>query len=41
VIGTKPDFYKQTPLIREVIDNDIPAIVIDTGQHFDELLGFG
>lgn len=41
VIGTKPDFYKQAPLIREVIDNDIPAIVIDTGQHFDELLGFG
>jgi UDP-N-acetylglucosamine 2-epimerase len=41
VIGTKPDFYKQAPLIREVIDNDIPAIVIDTGQHFDDLLGFG
>ncbi len=41
VIGTKPDFYKQAPLIREVVDNDIPAIVIDTGQHFDDLLGFG
>ena len=41
VIGTKPDFYKQAPLIKEVIDNDIPAIVIDTGQHFDDLLGFG
>jgi UDP-N-acetylglucosamine 2-epimerase len=41
VIGTKPDFYKQAPLIREVIDNEIPAIVIDTGQHFDDLLGFG
>ncbi len=41
VIGTKPDFYKQAPLIREVLDNDIPAIVIDTGQHFDDLLGFG
>jgi UDP-N-acetylglucosamine 2-epimerase len=41
VIGTKPDFYKQAPLIREIIDNDIPAIVIDTGQHFDDLLGFG
>jgi UDP-N-acetylglucosamine 2-epimerase (non-hydrolysing) len=41
VIGTKPDFYKQAPLIREVIDNEIPAIVIDTGQHFDELVGFG
>ncbi|MDQ4067535.1 MAG: UDP-N-acetylglucosamine 2-epimerase, partial [Thermoproteota archaeon] len=41
VIGTKPDFYKQAPLIREVIDNDIPAIVIDSGQHFDDLVGFG
>ena len=41
VIGTKPDFYKQAPLIREVIDNDIPYIVIHTGQHFDDLLGFG
>lgn len=41
VIGTKPDFYKQAPLIREVIDNNIPAIVIDTGQHFDDLVGFG
>jgi UDP-N-acetylglucosamine 2-epimerase (non-hydrolysing) len=41
VIGTKPDFYKQAPLIKEVIHNDIPAIVIDTGQHFDDLLGFG
>jgi UDP-N-acetylglucosamine 2-epimerase len=41
VIGTKPDFYKQAPLVREIINNDIPAIVIDTGQHFDDLLGFG
>jgi UDP-N-acetylglucosamine 2-epimerase len=41
VIGTKPDFYKQAPLIREVIDNEIPSIVIHTGQHFDDLLGFG
>jgi UDP-N-acetylglucosamine 2-epimerase len=41
VIGTKPDFYKQAPLIREVLDNNIPAIVVDTGQHFDDLLGFG
>ena len=41
VIGTKPDFYKQAPLIREAIDSDIPVIVIDTGQHFDDLVGFG
>jgi UDP-N-acetylglucosamine 2-epimerase len=41
VIGTKPDFYKQAPLIREVIENEIPSIVIHTGQHFDDLLGFG
>jgi UDP-N-acetylglucosamine 2-epimerase len=41
VIGTKPDFYKQAPLIREAIDNDIPVIVIDIGQHFDDLVGLG
>jgi UDP-N-acetylglucosamine 2-epimerase len=39
VIGTKPDFYKQAPLVREMIDNDIPAIVIDSGQHFDDRPG--
>ena len=41
VTGTKPDFYKQAPLVREAAVRDVPIFVIDTGQHYDELLGFG
>jgi UDP-N-acetylglucosamine 2-epimerase len=41
VIGTKPDFYKQAPIVFEAAKNKLPVFVIDTGQHFDELLGFG
>src|SRR6476660_607910 len=41
VIGTKPDFYKQAPLIVEAMKEKLPVFVIDTGQHFDELIGFG
>src|SRR5215210_1097501 len=41
VIGTKPDFYKQAPLVREAVVRDLPMFVIDTGQHYDEVLGFG
>ena len=41
VTGTKPDFYKQAPLIEEALNEDLPAFVIDTGQHYDELLGHG
>ena len=41
VIGTKPDFYKQAPLILEASKSHIPIFVINTGQHFDKLLGFG
>jgi len=41
VIGTKPDFYKQAPLVVEAINEKVPVFVIDTGQHFDSLLGFG
>lgn len=41
VIGTKPDFYKQAPLVVEAIKEKLPVFVIDTGQHFDELVGFG
>jgi UDP-N-acetylglucosamine 2-epimerase (non-hydrolysing) len=41
VIGTKPDFYKQAPILIEAIRQKLPSFVIDTGQHFDELLGFG
>jgi UDP-N-acetylglucosamine 2-epimerase (non-hydrolysing) len=41
VTGTKPDFYKQAPLMIEAAKERLPAFVINTGQHFDELLGFG
>ena len=41
VTGTKPDFYKQAPLIMEAAKAGFPAFVIDTGQHHDEILGHG
>lgn len=41
VTGTKPDFYKQAPLITEAVKENVPAFVIDTGQHYDEVLGHG
>ncbi|MDQ3872647.1 MAG: UDP-N-acetylglucosamine 2-epimerase [Thermoproteota archaeon] len=41
VTGTKPDFYKQAPLVLEAAKEDLPVFVVDTGQHFDEVLGFG
>ena len=41
VTGTKPDFYKQAPLALEAAREDLPIFIIDTGQHFDEVLGFG
>jgi UDP-N-acetylglucosamine 2-epimerase len=41
VTGTKPDFYKQAPLVDEAIKQNIPTFVIDTGQHYDETLGHG
>ncbi|MCC2649445.1 MAG: UDP-N-acetylglucosamine 2-epimerase, partial [Nitrososphaeraceae archaeon] len=34
VIGTKPDFYKQAPIVVEAIKEKVPVFVIDTGQHF-------
>ncbi len=41
VIGTKPDFYKQAPLLIESIKEKLPSFIISTGQHYDELLGYG
>ena len=41
VTGTKPDFYKQAPLVLEAAKQKLPISVINTGQHFDEVLGFG
>lgn len=41
VTGTKPDFYKQAPLVLEAAKRRLPVFVINTGQHFDKVLGFG
>ena len=41
VTGTKPDFYKQAPLVIEAAKEKLPVFVINTGQHFDDVLGFG
>jgi UDP-N-acetylglucosamine 2-epimerase len=41
VTGTKPDFYKQAPLVAEAIKQNLPSFVIDTGQHYDDTLGHG
>jgi len=41
VTATKPDFYKQAPLIPAADKLGVKTIVIHTGQHYDELLGHG
>lgn len=41
VIGTKPDFYKQAPILIESIRQGLPSFIVSTGQHYDELLGYG
>jgi UDP-N-acetylglucosamine 2-epimerase len=41
VTGTKPDFYKQAPLVSECARQNLPVLVIDTGQHYDDILGHG
>ncbi|MEA2069943.1 MAG: UDP-N-acetylglucosamine 2-epimerase [Asgard group archaeon] len=40
-IGTKPDFYKQAPLLYWADKKNIPVICATTGQHYDDLLGYG
>ena len=37
----KASFYKQAPLVFEAVKEKLPVIVVDTGQHFDEVLRFG
>jgi UDP-N-acetylglucosamine 2-epimerase (non-hydrolysing) len=41
VTATKPDFYKQAPVLIEAIKQKLPCFIINTGQHFDEILGYG
>ncbi|MFH0961330.1 MAG: UDP-N-acetylglucosamine 2-epimerase [archaeon] len=41
VTSTKPDFYKQWPLLPAAGKAGLPRVVMNTGQHFDSLLGHG
>jgi UDP-N-acetylglucosamine 2-epimerase len=41
VTSTKPDFYKQWPLLPSADKFGMPSVVMNTGQHFDALLGHG
>jgi len=41
VTATKPDFYKQASLIPASDKIGMPLFVMNTGQHYDDLLGHG
>ncbi|MCU4718629.1 UDP-N-acetyl glucosamine 2-epimerase [Halapricum hydrolyticum] len=41
VTATKPDFYKQAPVVAAARDAGVPAFVLHTGQHYDDVLGHG
>jgi UDP-N-acetylglucosamine 2-epimerase len=41
VTATKPDFYKQAPIVAAAVDRGVPCFVVHTGQHYDEILGHG
>ena len=41
VTATKPDFYKQAPVVAAADSNNLPCFVVHTGQHYDEVLGHG
>ena len=40
-IATKPDFYKQWSLVDAAKKRGMPVLVLHTGQHHDELVGWG
>ncbi|MFB6201424.1 MAG: UDP-N-acetylglucosamine 2-epimerase, partial [Halorhabdus sp.] len=41
VTATKPDFYKQAPVVTAARERGIPCFVLHTGQHYDDVLGHG
>ena len=41
VTATKPDFYKQAPVVAAARRKGFPCFVLHTGQHHDDLLGHG
>ena len=41
VIGTKPCFYKFYGAIQAAHKNDLPYLIINANQHYDDILTFG
>ncbi|MFC4406160.1 UDP-N-acetyl glucosamine 2-epimerase [Haloarchaeobius iranensis] len=41
VTATKPDFYKQAPVVTAADELGVPCFILHTGQHYDDLLGHG
>ncbi|QSG05597.1 UDP-N-acetyl glucosamine 2-epimerase [Halapricum desulfuricans] len=41
VTATKPDFYKQAPVVTAAREAGVPTFVLHTGQHYDDVLGHG
>ena len=41
VTATKPDFYKQAPVVAAARERGLPCFVVHTGQHYDDVLGHG
>ena len=41
VTATKPDIYKQAPLLPAADEHNVPSFVIHTGQHYDDVLTHG
>jgi UDP-N-acetylglucosamine 2-epimerase (non-hydrolysing) len=41
VTATKPDFYKQAPVVAAARERGFPCFVFHTGQHYDDVLGHG
>ncbi len=35
VVGTRPNFVKMAPVIREILNRDIHHVLVHTGQHYD------
>jgi UDP-N-acetylglucosamine 2-epimerase (non-hydrolysing) len=35
VVGTRPNFVKMAPVIREIQDREIDHVLVHTGQHYD------
>ena len=41
VTATKPDFYKQAPVVTAAQEHGLPCFIVHTGQHYDDVLGHG